>query len=95
MVLQVEWRFPSRDLFLCLKIKNLSKRRDEHVLCILYRIVHEMIFGGFRFFFVIKEYYYSLRNAHKTLELLKPHMNFKKGAYVIEAFNLGISYLYT
>ena len=78
VVLQVEWRFPSRDLFLCLKVENLSKRRDEHVLCILYKIVHGMIYGGFRKYFVIKEYHYSLRNAHKTLELPKPQTNFKK-----------------
>ena len=78
VVLQVEWRFPSRELFDLLKIDNLSDRRDKHVLYYMYKIVHNMTPGEFIKYFVPKEFHYGLRNAHKNMELPKPRTNFKK-----------------
>ena len=81
IVLQVDWYFPSKNLFDILKIDNLSDRRNKQTLHMMYKIAYDMIPGEFLKYFVPKEFYYGLRNAHKCFELSKPRTNFKKRSF--------------
>ena len=81
IILEVDWCFPSHNLCNILKIDNLSDRRNKQLLHMMYKIAHDMIPGEFLKYFVLKEFYYSLRNTHKYFELPKPRTNFKKRSF--------------
>ena len=81
IILKVDWRFPSHNLYGILNIDNLSDRRNKQILHMMYKIAHDMIPGDFLKYFVLKEFYYGLRNSNKCLELPKPRTNFKKRSF--------------